>query len=174
MSLSHRLHVALFWTLTALALGGLAPCLILPAWTDYQQALRLQAVRRNSAERLTAEVAGQQKQIAHLQNDVAYRERVLYEEVGIDPPGIETILVDRRTRPRENNNAAVGRLRRSAPIDDDIFPALTAVAESAMDRYPNWTHVFVLDQTRPLVMGMSGALLISTILLLGGRPRKPL
>ena len=173
MSLSHRLHVALFWTLTALALGGLAPCLILPAWADYQQALRLQAVRRNSAERLTAEVAGQQKQIAHLQNDVAYRERVLYEEVGIDPPGIETILVDRRTRPRENNNAAARR-RRSAPIDDDIFPTLTTVAESAMDRYPNWTHVFILDQTRPLVMGMSGALLISTILLLGGRPRKPL
>lgn len=172
MSLSHRLHVALFWTLTALALGGLAPCLILPAWTDYQQALRLQAVRRNSAERLAAEVAAQQKQIAHLQNDVAYRERVLYEEVGIDPPGIETILVDRRTRPRENNNAAARR--RSAPIDDDIFPTLTTVAVSAMERYPNWTHVFILDQTRPLVMGMSGALLISTILLLGGRPRKPL
>ncbi len=171
MSLSHRLPAALFWTLIIMALAGLAPCLIFPAWMDYQKALRLRAVRLNSSQRLAAEVAAQQKQITHLHIDEAYRERILHEEVGLDPPGIETILVDRRRRPNEPAGPTRPSLRRFAPSDDDRFPALTTIATSALKRYPNWTHVFILDETRPLVLGMSGVLLVSAILLLGKRQR---
>ncbi len=171
MSLSNRLPAALFWTLMIMALAGLAPCLILPAWMDYQESLRLRAVRLNNSERLSAEVAAQQKQIRHLHNDEAYRERILHEEVGLDPPGIETILVDRRRRADEHAGSTPPSLRRFAPSDDDRFPMLTTIATSALQRYPNWTHVFILDETRPLVMGMSGVLLVSAILLLGRRQR---
>ena len=155
-----------------MALAGLAPCLVLPAWMDYQQALRLRAVRLNNSERLAAEVASQQKQITHLHDDEAYRERILHEEVGLDPPGIETILVDRRRGSDERAGSAPPSLRRFAPSDDDRFPMLTSLATSALDRYPNWTHVFILDETRPLVMGMSGVLLVSAILLLGKQQRR--
>ncbi len=171
MSLSHRLPGALYWTLMSMALAGLGPCLILPAWIDYQEALRLRAVRLNGSQRLAAEVAAQQKQITHLHNDEAYRERVLHEEVGIDPPGIETILVDRLRGTDEHVGSAPPSLRRFTPSDDDRFPILTAVATSALEHYPNWTHVFILAETRPLVMGMSGVLLLSAILLLGRRQR---
>ena len=149
MSLSHRLPAALFWALMIMALAGLGPCLILPAWIEYQEALRLRAVRLNSSQRLAAEVAAQQKQITHLHSDEAYRERVLHEEVGLDPPGIETILVDRRRRSDEDAGSTMPSRRRFSPSDDDRFPLLTTVASSALERYPNWTHVFILDETRP-------------------------
>lgn len=171
MSLSHRLPAALFWALMIMALAGLAPCLILPAWMDYQSALRLRAVRLNNSERLAAEVASQQKQITHLHDDEAYRERILHEEVGLDPPGIETLLVDRQRRPDERAGSTPPPLRRFAPSDDDRFATLTTLATSALKHYPNWTHVFILDETRPLVMGMSGVLLVSSILLLGRQHR---
>ena len=95
------------------------------------------------------------KQIEHTRDDPAYWERLMYKEFGTATPGVKGVPVDVRPSPieaepggaTEPSGAAVGELEETV-----------------------WSHpvlaVFVLDETRPLVMTISSIVVLTSIFIM--------
>jgi hypothetical protein len=139
--------------------GGVSlfACVFLPPWLEVRALREEHAAARMRVDQLEVRLARATKQIEHMQNDPAYLERLAHKEFGIEPPGVEVIPVEIR----ESASA-------SAPAD----PASEAPVEKLAVDLEQATHtsplvsVFVLDQTRPIVMAMSGVLVIIALVLL--------
>lgn len=168
----------LFWTMTLVGAAGLAPCLILPPCIEYQVLL----AARREGQRRVAELqrygAVQQNQIEHLQHDPAYVKRLARNELGLTDPRVETILVEPPARPKDNVGGASAkpfdaRLNRDGPPpDDELASRVSAAIVHTLEQYPV-SRIFILDATRPYIMGMSTVLLLAAIVLLGhARPHK--
>ncbi len=186
MARSGRGAALLFWLMALTGIAALAACLILPPWLEHQAALQLHADARRHVAELEARLQVLEKQIAHLRNDPAYVERLAHEEFGITTPGVQTILLDRsasaashpadpnrdRQRAASDPNRARKKAARNTPADDYGAepPELSTLVAELLERQP-LVSVFVLDQTRPIVMAMSAALLLAAVLLF--RTRRP-
>jgi len=158
--------------------AALAACLILPPWLEHQAALQLHTEARQHVAELEARLQILEKQIAHLRDDPAYVERLAHEEFGITAPGVQTILLDRsesaasQAAGTDTRPATVAPDTRPATVvsSEDESPDLSTLVAEALERRP-LVSVFVLEQTRPIVMAMSAALLLAAVLLSRtGRP----
>ena len=169
MGRSSRGAALLFWLMALTSVAALAACLILPPWLEHQAALQLHAEARRHVAELEARLQVLEKQIAHLRNDPAYVERLAHEEFGIATPGVQTILLERSASAASHPAGD----HTSAPTvgpGEEATPELSALVAEALERRP-LVSVFVLDQTRPIVMAMSAALLLAAVLL--SRTRRP-
>ena len=145
----------MFWVMF---LGGgvsFFACLFLPAWLE-NRALRQEydAARERIAE-LEEELTRVARQIEHHQSDPAYLERLARKEFGTHTPGVEIIPVETATSVPTSAPSAAAR------GDEELAQAL----EQATRTNPV-VAVFVLEQTRPVVMGMSGVLMVVAVVLL--------
>ena len=149
-----------FWIMALAGGAVLAPCIILPPLFEYRAQLELnqQAEVRNAElrERLTA-VA---KQIEYIAADSAYVERLAREEFGITPPGVETILVEPAKDPAAGDDEA------TAVVDDGPLPGVSETARRLVSDYP-LARVFVLPETRPIVIAFGAILMLAAVVLLG-------
>ena len=169
MARSGRGAALLFWLMALTGIAALAACLILPPWLEHQVALQLHAEARRHVAELEARLQVLEKHIAHLRNDPAYVERLAREEFGITAPGVQTILLDRS----ESAASHPAGDHTSAPTvgpGEEQTPDLSTLVTEALECRP-LVSVFVLDQTRPIVMAMSAALLLAAVLLF--RTRRP-
>jgi hypothetical protein len=164
MARSSRGATLLFWLMTLTGGGALAACLILPAWLEHQATLQLHAQAEDRIAELEARLQVLEKQIEHLRHDPAYVERLAREEFGLATPGVQTILLDRPDA-LGSQPAPTMVEEETGSGDQEDRPELSAVIGEMLERYPG-TSVFVLDQTRPIVMVMSAVLLLAAILLL--------
>jgi hypothetical protein len=171
MSESGRLAPVMFWLMVLLGGSVLAPCLILPAWLEYQASLDLRALRKEQVERRRAEVARLRKQREHLETDDAYLLRVARENLNIEIPGVQQIHVE----PSPLAEPATTEPAAAAAQGDELVPELSAMIEQVMQRYP-LTQVFVHPATRPPLMLIGGGLIVTALVLLSApapRPRPP-
>ena len=151
----------MFWGMALLGGALLAPCLILPAWLEYEASLDLKALREYQIAAQEAEITKLCQQREHLETDDAYVLRLARRELNIETPGMERIDV----APGEMETGNAGP--RALPADDDeLTPELSAMVEEIMLRYPR-TQVFVHGATRPALMIVGGGLLLTAIVLLG-------
>ena len=164
MARSGRGAALLFWLMTLTAGSALAACLILPAWLEHQAALQLHVRARQQVADLEARLLVLEKQIEHLRHDPAYVERLARKEFGIRTPGVQTIVLDRTEGPASRPTTAPTTTP-AAAYELESLPELSTLMAQALERYPA-TAVFVLDQTRPVVMVMSAIVLLAAILLL--------
>ncbi len=164
----------LFWFM-ALA-GGLtlAPCLILPAWIEYRAALDAHVVAEKRLRDLQERHTGNERKIEHQRNDVAYLEREARRLFGVSAPGVDSIIVEsdesseRQAAQREaESTLAAMRAARQA----ELLPEASRLFEDVLNRHP-LARIFVLDQTRPVVMSMGAALLLAAIFLVGPARRR--
>ncbi|MCK4342474.1 MAG: hypothetical protein KAY37_12210 [Phycisphaerae bacterium] len=167
MARTRGLETVLFWAMLLLGTAVLAPCLILPPWIEYQAQLE----RRKAAEAYVAaleqRLRAAEKQIDHLQNDPAYLLRLAQREFGDDipTPGAETILID----PSPNEPAALSDDETGIATDaagEEFLPELSTFLERVIRRYPR-ARLFVDSRSRPVLMGLGGALLLTAMVLLG-------
>ena len=87
MARSTRLETLMFWLMLAAGYAVLAPCLILPAWLEYE-AQRAQLHDRDAAlADLEAQLVQTQRQIERSQNDPAYILRLAAREFGLGKAG---------------------------------------------------------------------------------------
>ncbi len=162
------IETLMFWITVLAGAAMLAPCLILPPWIEYQAQLE----RRRAADAYVAAIERQlyttKMQIEHLQNDPAYIVRLARREFGdsIKTPGVETILVGPspdEPEATQNKPAAEASATEAGP---EFLPELSEFLEKVLSRYP-YAYLFVNERTRPVVIGLSTALLLTAVVLLG-------
>lgn len=95
------------------------------------------------------------KQMEHMRDDPAYWERLMRKEFGTTTPGVQGLPVDVRPNPVES--VAAGPVQPERVFDLDLEEVV-------------WNHpflaVFVLDETRPLVMAISGVVVLTSIFIM--------
>ncbi len=156
------LSALLFWTLLLSGGGCLAAALILPPWLEFR-------VTRQACDDAAARVAELElrltaihRQIEHIERDPAYNERLARGEFGIQPQGVETIRIDLPP--------PATQLATTPPEDEsDPIEKLGALVDEAARRSP-WVAAFVLKETRPIVLAMSGAAVLAAVLLFSMSP----
>lgn len=154
----------LFWTMFVVGGLSLAVGMILPVWLEY----RAEISRRDEAYRRLEDVKEQlvalERRIDHLQNDPAYLERVASREFGFGtPPTEEAVAVEIVETP----TSGPVLLEAQGPAD-----RVVAVIDEATQTHP-LLRLYLLNATRPIVMGMSAGLLAAAILLLGRNIVRP-
>jgi hypothetical protein len=189
MSRPHPLATLFFWVSFLGGGSGMAACLILPAWVDYQHAEQELVELLDHEGRLQTRSRELQQQIDHLQHDDAYLARVARREFGIRTPGVQTIRIELTESPgldRSSTEAEVARGRadeaagdeespRAGALDviaanlraaaDDPVAGLSGAVGRAVRRYPVMM-VFVWGDARPLIFALSTGLVLTSLLLL--------
>lgn len=154
------LAAIMFWLMTLTGGAALAVCLILPAVIDYQNAKRTLADKTTVVTQLEYQNVAIEKQIAHSQNDPAYLERVARREFGLETPGVETVRI---TTDAPSSAPSPDTQPASQP-ETPVEQRLSQIEQLA--RSNPAAAVFILPETRPIVMALSGALLLAAIVLL--------
>lgn len=165
-----RSSTVLFWFMLAAGFTTLAPCLILPAWIEYREALALMAARQERLAACEAQLKSGRKQIEHLQNDAAYIERIARQELNLPIPGVKTVIVETPSGDAGTDGLQTESAAGPTTAQTELFPHLSEVLTAGMRLYPAWMRLFLVDGTRWVLMGLSGAMLLSSVLLLGRRP----
>jgi len=136
--------------------GSLFACVYLPPWLELRALRAVHAAEHRRVVALEEHVIRLAKQIEHIRTDPAYMERLARREFGLETPGVEVIPVEVRQDP-----TADGAERTEAPPADEFADEL----EHAVQTNP-FIAVFVTDATRPVVMGMSGVVVLFGVFLL--------
>lgn len=153
---------ALFWCMMLTGGAGVAACLILPAWLEHRGALEVHRAALADYEKLAQRLRAIDLQIEHLRTDDAYLQRIVRREYGISPPGVVTLPgaeADPPVIPMEAPTPAPPR---------PLLERLSSQVDALVQRYPLMS-MFVLDQTRPLVLAISLGFMAGAMLVI--RPR---
>ena len=165
MARSNRGTTLLAWLMFLLGGMALFACLFLPPWRE----LRAQRHAYADAQRRIAELEDRltrvTRQIEHLGSDPAYVERLARKEFGTETPGVEfkPVVIQQHAGSQPDPGT-------DTPPRDKLATSL----ERATYTSP-FVSVFVLDETRPIVMAMSGVLMLVALVLLlrRGTPNQP-
>ena len=167
---SSRLATVLYWLMVLLGAAVLAPCLVLPAWLEYQASLDLKALREQQVARREAQLTRLRKQREHLETDEAYVLRLAHQHLNIETPGVRRIPVE-PGRPAERDPAAPAATAPLPTQEAELVPELSAMVEQAVQRYP-LVQMFVRPESRPSLLFIGAGLIVTALVLLG--PRAPL
>jgi hypothetical protein len=148
-----------FWMLIGLSLCGFTPCMILPAWREYQTAELNARVREAEVAELQAEVSRRRRLLDAAHNDPAVVSRLAQRELGYRRPGEIVIPVAvEALPPTEDEDAAV----------NDLTPAEPPVAiRRVLDYAPQWDYdaLFCESPARETILGLSTVLFISAFII---------
>ena len=82
-----------FWWLIVMAVAAFAPCMILPAWREYQEAELTERVRAARVAAATAEVDDLRRRLDAIHNDPAVVTRLARRELEFRKPGEVVVAV---------------------------------------------------------------------------------
>ncbi len=155
-----------FWILIALAVATLAPCLVLPAWREYQQADLTAQIRTRQAELADAEVARLERRLDAIHNDPAVVARLARRELAYRGPGEELVAVP--------VDCTVDAPLPPALNLDEFVPVQPPVGITRLLAYlPDWDYdaLFCTSPTRETLMGMSAGLIAAAFIIFWPRYR---
>lgn len=158
-----RSEAWLFWMMLVLGGASVGACLVLPAWLEYEAATRLRDEVAAQVDALSAAIERVERQQEHIQNDPAYVERLAWEELGIDKPHVDEIVI----KLEGPEAAAIEQVGLSSAEDLSAVSTEGQHVEALLVKYPALT-LFVRDETRPIVLAMGGVMVFGALLLLGG------
>lgn len=158
-----------FWLLVAMALTVFAPCMILPAWREYQEADLAERMQHRDAEAAEQQIQRLEKQLEGVQNDPVVMARLARRELRCTLPGDQRVAVFPAS---ERAALPLDRLRH------DDMPAQTA-GESLTRRPPpvviarlarfipklNYDALCCESPTREILIAMSVALLAAAFII---------
>ena len=174
--MSRVFSALLFWTMAITGGLTLAPCLILPAWIENRAALASFTAAERRLASLERRLTANERKIDHQQNDLAYIEREARRQFGVDTPGVETTFLDATVRDSQEaaaREAAETLAALRVARQEELWPEASEFIEAALNEYP-LARIFVAEQSRPVVMGMGGMLLLTAVVALGpGLRRQP-
>jgi len=144
--------------------GGTAlfACVFLPPWLEIRELRAERDAAREQVARLEEQLTRVTKQSEHFRSDPAYLERLARKEFGTVAPGVEIIPVEPELEQLPPASASDG-----TASDDELAAAL----EESTRTNP-LVAVFVLDTTRPIVMAMSGVVVVMALVVLVRGPTR--
>lgn len=158
---SNPLATTLFWLMFGLGGGCLVLSVYLPQWLAYRDLRHRHQTAVHRVADLESQLTMAAKQIEHMQNDPAYIARLAHRQLGVEEKNSQSIGVDALAPPQSQ----ASDLR-----DAGSAAHVEEVVETAAHTHPVLS-LFVLEQTRPIVMGMSAALVVAALALLNQRGR---
>lgn len=162
MSQQTASNTLLFWVMVTLGAVLLAPCLILPAWFEFEAARQVEGMKQVRIEKLRARAATLKKQ-NEFRDDRAYLERLERQEFGGSPPGAQVIFVD----PELIRETEAALAQRMEPLEAPVATGqeLRDRVQALMLKYPV-TQAFARSETRPALMSLGGGLILLAVILL--------
>jgi hypothetical protein len=149
----------LFGLMLVIVTAALVACVYLPPWLELRELRRAHAAARQRIIDLEDRLTGVARQIEHARSDPAYLERLVREEFGTETPGVEMIRLETPEDPATRPVLPAGEATASGS------GGAAGLVEQAAYRNP-FVSVFVLDETRPIVAGMAGGLVLVALVLL--------
>ena len=142
------------WLLMFMGLATFAPAVILPEWRSYESLKISEQVERHRLDTLQRVVNRQRRALSALQSDPAVLVRLAKRDLGYREPGTDAVAVAAGSVP--------------PPSRDPFIPAPVpppAVLRPLLARLPalNYDAIFCDAATRPIMIAMSMALMVSAI-----------
>jgi hypothetical protein len=151
-----------FWMLITLSIMGFAPCMILPAWRDYQRADLTERTRAAEVAEATADIDRQRRRLDAVHNDPGVVSRLAQRELEYHHPGEVSIPVSAVMEPE-----APRHLHALQPID----PPAPVARVLALAPQRNYDNLFCASPTRETIMALSIGLFVAAFVIFWPRPR---
>jgi hypothetical protein len=154
-----------FWWLIIMAVAAFAPCMLLPAWREYQAAELAERVGAHQVALAEAELDALERELDAIRNDPVVVSRLARRELELRGPGDDVVAVPvSRTVHRA--------VAPSPPLSLD--PVKPPVAVARLARYLpdlNYDAVFCESPTRETVLFMSAGLFTLSFVLFWPKAR---
>ena len=162
-----------FWLLAFMGVGAFAPCVLLPEWRTYQALKVAEQAQQHRLEALQRVVDRENRLLEALRSDPAVINRFAQRDLSFRRPGERAVRVSLPAADDDSVSRLVaGDVGEESFIPEPVLPPrFVARALAHLPDY-DYDRVFCDDETRPIIMGMSVAL-IGVAFGLFGRHRTP-
>ena len=162
---THAGGAIVFWMLILMALGALAPCILLPEWRQYQAMCQAEQAQRHRADSLQGLIEKQRRLLMALRSDPAVVARLARREYGFQREGERVVAVALPAVARSLAGSAFAGA--GSPLVGDrpfipqpvSLPTILSRAASYLPADYDYDRIFCDDQTRLVIMVMSLALI---------------
>lgn len=156
-----------FWCLIGMALAGITPCLVLPAWRDYQDATVTEQVRAAQLGEAQSELESMRTRLDAIHNDPVVIARLARRELGFQTPDEQILMVDDLDHgPEQEVVRAESVGPRPSPVQLPAPLARIAVMLPALD----YDRMFVHSPSRELILLLSIALFVAAFAIFWPKP----
>lgn len=147
-----------FWLLIALAVATFAPCMILPAWREYQLAELTLRVRTQQVEAASAEVERLEHRLDAIHNDPAVVARLAQRELEYRQPGDHFLAVVATPESLAPQSATLPETPRDWTVIEPPLP-VARVLHYLPD--VNYDRLFCSSPFREIFLGLSVVLFVA-------------
>ena len=164
-----------FWLLVLMGLSTLAPCVILPEWRAYQVLSVAQQAEQHRVDTLQCVVDRERRLLEALRSDQSVIDRLAQRELNFQRAGERVVRVSvpagdgLRTSPGAVNGGCETPFV-ARPVRP---PRMVERLGSFLPAY-DYGHIFCDDETRPIILCMSVALICTAFGLFGTGCTSPL
>ncbi len=151
-----------FWLLVLMGLATFTPCVLLPQWRQYQNLRSAEQTAQHRLDVLRTRVAQQERLLEALHSDPAVVARFAQRDLGfrrplerVIPVSVPATAAAPPTIPAPHRCSAASCGWHMQPVQP---PPVIARALSYLPDY-NYNRIFCDDDTRPILMGSSVAII---------------
>lgn len=161
-------HAVMFWALVIMAALVFAPCVLIPIWNESEELMRAEHAAATALARLDARIRQQERLIEALTSDPLVIERLARRDLRFRKPGEKVVPVNPPDYEAAWNEAAAALVGEPGEVHvpEPRPPAVVALARRWLPALP-WNDLFGRPPNRTIFLLMSGALLLTAIVLYG-------
>jgi cell division protein FtsB len=161
-----------FWCLIGLALAGMMPCMVLPAWREYQDATVTEQVRALQTQDAQRELEIMRTRLDAIHNDPVVISRLARRELGFQTPDEQVFHVDdidpTLASVTESSEFDLARKDRTSPVVAQLPAPLSRMASMLPDI--DYDRIFCHSPARELILLLSISLFIAAFVIYWPKP----
>jgi len=161
-----------FWCLIGLSLAGMLPCMVLPAWREYQDATVTEQVRALQMEDAQRELEIMRKRLDAIHNDPVVIARLARRELGFQNPEEQILHVGEIDPAVATLDDPEGLVVHKSDRERPVAAQLPAPLARISSRLPaiDYDRIFVQSPARELILALSIALFIAAFAIFWPKP----
>lgn len=161
-----------FWCLIGLSLAGMLPCMVLPAWREYQDATVTEQVRALQMEDAQRELEIMRKRLDAIHNDPVVIARLARRELGFQNPEEQVLHVGQIDTALASIDESEGLRETGVDRERPVAAQLPAPLARFSSMLPaiDYDRIFVHSPARELILMLSIALFIAAFAIFWPKP----
>lgn len=169
-------HVIMFWFLAFLAVLVFIPCVLTPIWIETEELYAVEQRIASTLTRLEEKVERNEQRALALLTDPLVNQRVARRELNLQSESEKVLhwTSEELAAMQSVSTPSMSWLEDDAPGQFSVAPGWLQRASSWLPDWP-WRKLFAESPQRPLLMLMSGGLLLAAFILYAPTPasRRP-